>query len=314
LVKGGSGSPKKVDLPDRANFATPRDSEHKLRKHAGKIGAAVNNTIIKLRLDSKNTSIALSFGFVVITFLLVVANNSEIKITQQDKVQEIYLRAKDKLFKKNIQGAIQDLTTVIQLNPKHTAAYIDRGLARGQVEDHEGAIQDFTEAISLDSNNFGAYSNRCGEYRLLAQKTMQDRVDKLNNAKKDCDTAISLSARKYANAFLNRAVIFAMLDDRKRAISDFEYAKQISLGIQNDLDLYNRAEKELKKIKLIDQEREKVKESEVAKCFKNPSDTSCNEPPLANYNLSIPYYDPSPTYDTYDPPPNYGYDPRPLNK
>jgi len=242
-----------------------QEIHHQPSKLADKIGMVGNKTIIQnLHLDSKNILVvALSFGFVVIIFLLVfeyihsknfyqpVVNNPETKTTQQDKVQEIYFRAKDKLLKKNVQGGIQDLTIVIQLNPVYIAAYIDRGLARRQINDHEGAIQDFKKAIALDPYNFDAYNNMCGEYRLLAQKTKQDHVDKLNDGKRYCDSSIFLSKNKIANPFFNRGVIFAMLGNRERAINDFEEAKRISLGIQNDLNIYNLAENEIKKIKLI---------------------------------------------------------------
>lgn len=262
-------------------------------KIADKIDAVVNKTIIQnLHLDSKNIfAIVLSFGFVVMGLLSIfeyirsknfyqpVVNNPEVKTpqqSQQDKAQEVYLRAKDKLLKKNVNGGIQDLTMVIQLNPKYTAAYIDRGLARRQLKDHGGAIQDFTTAISLDPNNFDAYNNRCGEYRLIAQKTAQDRSDKLNKGKKDCDSAISISKNKVANPFFNRAVIFAMLGESKKAISDFEYAKQISLGIQNDSDLYNLAENEINKVKLAEKEK-------YEPVMPAPYDPPDNPPYPANY-------------------------------
>jgi tetratricopeptide (TPR) repeat protein len=351
LDKGGSRSPKKVNLPDRANSATSRDSEpkiksnqggsgntqnntfnydqivedakqeenlestqtglenvdvvrdteinisqkihRKLRKLTEKIGIVANKTIIRnLHLDSKNTSIALSFGFVVIILLSVseYIRSKETKMTQQDKAQEVYLRAKDKLLKNNFNGGIQDLTTVIQLDPKYIPVYIDRGLARRQKKDHEGAIQDFEKAIRLDKYNFGAYNNICGEYRLLSQKTKQGRADTLNKAIKYCNDAISFSNSKVANPFFNRGVIFAMLGDRERAISDFEYAKQIALGIQNDSDLYNSAEKEIEKIKSIEKEKQKVKESKTTKCLQDSSDSSCTDPPI---------YDPDPDPQVY---------------
>ncbi len=39
-----------------------------------------------------------------------------------------------------------------------------------------------------------------------------------------------------------------MLGESKKAVSDFEYAKEISLGIQNDSDLYNLAANEINKL------------------------------------------------------------------
>lgn len=125
-----------------------------------------------------------------------------------------------------------------------------------------------------------AYNNRCGEYRLIAQKTAQDRSDKLNKGKKDCDSAISISKNKVANPFFNRAVIFAMLGESKKAISDFEYAKQISLGIQNDSDLYNLAENEINKVKLAEKEKY---EPAMPPVMPAPYDPPDNPPYPANY-------------------------------
>lgn len=280
------------------NANISQKNHYESHKLADKIGMVDNKTIIQnFHLDLKNIfATILIFGSVVIIFLFVfeyirnkslyqpaVVNNPEVKTTQQaqrDKAQEVYLRAKDKLLKKNVNGGIQDLTTVIQLNPKYTAAYIDRGLARRQLKDHGGAIQDFTTAISLDPNNFDAYNNRCGEYRLIAQKTVQDRSDKLNKGKKDCDSAISISKNKVANPFFNRAVIFAMLGESKKAIFDFEYAKHISLGIQNDSDLYNLAENEINKVKAAEKEKY---EPAMLPVMPAPYDPPDNPPYPANY-------------------------------
>jgi tetratricopeptide (TPR) repeat protein len=307
------------------NANISQKNHYESHKLADKIGMVDNKTIIQnFHLDLKNIfATILIFGSVAIIFLLVfeyirdkslyqpaVVDNLGIKNTQQsqqDKVQEIYIRAKDKLLKNNIKGGIQDLTTVIQVNPKYIAAYIDRGLAMRQKDDHEGAIQDFKKAISLDPYNFGAYNNICGEYRLLAQKTKQDVVDKLNVGKKYCDSSIFLSEKnKFANPFFNRGVIFAMLGNTERAINDFEEAKRIALGTpQNDFDIYNSAEHEIRKIKSIKREKEKCPEDlSDSDCFPVPSvynpppdspiviqeDKKCPEDPLSPDCYTPPLY------------------------
>ena len=150
---------------------------------------------------------------------------------------------------------------------------------------------------------------------MLSQKTKQGRADTLNKAIKYCNDAISFSNSKVANPFFNRGVIFAMLGDRERAISDFEYAKQIALGIQNDSDLYNSAEKEIEKIKSIEKEKKKAKESKTTKCLQDSSDSSCTDPSLYDPDHDPPLYEPNPDPEVYNPPvkafplPQYCYNP-----
>lgn len=285
-----------VTVVGDAQIHTSLKINNEPHKIINRIGMVVNRTIIQnLHLDPRSIFVILiSFGFVITVLLLVfeyirnknlyqptVVDNSEIKNTQQslqDDVQRTYSRAKERISKNFFEGGIQELTTVIQSDPKYIPAYIDRGLANRQIGNHKLAIQDFEKAISLSLNKknlkdttIKLHNNICGEYRLLAQQTKQDSVNTLNKAKYHCNEAISLANSQDANPFFNRGVIFAMLGNKESSINDFEEAKRIALVIQNDSYLFSLAEKEIRKIKSIEEMEEK-------KCFEDLSDPSCYAP------------------------------------
>ena len=46
-------------------------------------------------------------------------------------------------------GAIEDYTRVIELDPDHALAHLNRGKVRDGQGDHEGAIEDYTRALRL---------------------------------------------------------------------------------------------------------------------------------------------------------------------
>lgn len=49
---------------------------------------------------------------------------------------------------------------ILQTNPKHTSALINRGIALGFMERYDEACSDFTEASSLGSNNAASYMKK----------------------------------------------------------------------------------------------------------------------------------------------------------
>ncbi|MES1026073.1 tetratricopeptide repeat protein [Gloeocapsa sp. BRSZ] len=66
------------------------------------------------------------------------------------------------------QGAIEYYTQAIKLDPNHTDAYNDRGLARLALGDPQGAIADYTQAIKINPRHAQIYNNR-GTARLAVQ-------------------------------------------------------------------------------------------------------------------------------------------------
>ena len=49
----------------------------------------------------------------------------------------------------NYQGAINDFTKALEINPQNADAYYNRGIARGLVNDLEGACRDWRKAADF---------------------------------------------------------------------------------------------------------------------------------------------------------------------
>ena len=62
--------------------------------------------------------------------------------------------------KATLDGAIDDFSTAIHLNPKFARAWYNRGSQTGQKGDVEAAMADFNKAIELNPQYAEAYNNR----------------------------------------------------------------------------------------------------------------------------------------------------------
>ncbi len=58
------------------------------------------------------------------------------------------------------QGAIEEYTQAIKVNPNYAIAYHNRGKARYEMGDYQGAIDDYSQAIKLNPNEAIPYYNR----------------------------------------------------------------------------------------------------------------------------------------------------------
>ena len=68
------------------------------------------------------------------------------------------------------QGAIDDYTLAIKINPNYAGAYYNRGNARYELGDKQGAIEDYNQAIKINPNLDLAYNNRAYVYYQLGDK------------------------------------------------------------------------------------------------------------------------------------------------
>jgi tetratricopeptide (TPR) repeat protein len=73
--------------------------------------------------------------------------------TPSDESVEAYNRGVDKSDLGDKQGAIDDYTLAINLNPNDDKAYNNRGIAKSDLGDDRGAIDDYTLAIDLNPNS-----------------------------------------------------------------------------------------------------------------------------------------------------------------
>ena len=95
-----------------------------------------------------------------VVFLVLIL--SSITLLGQDVQLE---SAKKKYNEKNFKGAKDDLTSVLNSNPKNKQALVLRGQARIALEDYYGGIGDFNFALESDSTLSDAYYYR-GEAKM----------------------------------------------------------------------------------------------------------------------------------------------------
>jgi tetratricopeptide (TPR) repeat protein len=100
-------------------------------------------------------------------------NEAEVSQPKQDQVAvtEAQLKADGDFerawqhFKKgNFYSAISGFDEVIELNPQHYEAYLNRGTARLLILEYDGAISDFNKTIQLNPKHAVAYANRGSAY------------------------------------------------------------------------------------------------------------------------------------------------------
>jgi tetratricopeptide (TPR) repeat protein len=127
-----------------------------------------------------------------------------------------------------LNGAIDDCTKAIQIDPKLTAAYYNRGDARSEKKDFDGAITDFTKVVELRPDDAEAYYNRG-----YAREQKQD----LDGAIGDYTLAIQTKPTLDV-AYNQRGTLRSIKGDEDRAIADFN--KAIELNPASAGTYYNR--------------------------------------------------------------------------
>lgn len=126
------------------------------------------------------------------------------------------------------EGAIEDFTETLRLNPQLPEAYYRRGGSKFRTNDLDGAILDFSEAIRLDAKLAEVYT-----YRGLAKSDKDD----LDGALEDHNEAIRLNPN-FTEAYTNRGNLKHWRGDTSGAIADFTEA--IRLNPQDAVAFRNR--------------------------------------------------------------------------
>jgi tetratricopeptide (TPR) repeat protein len=112
-------------------------------------------------------------------------------------------------------------TEAICLNPRSTAAYLGRGVARSRAGQFAQAIADATEAIRLDPRHALAYRNRGRDHAA---------VKAWSKAVADFTEAICL-APDDARAYCDRATVLNRLGRHAQAIADATEAIRLDPGL-----------------------------------------------------------------------------------
>jgi len=133
------------------------------------------------------------------------------------------------LEKEDYDGAIENFTKAMKLNPKYSEAYNNRGIAYTAKGNHEKAFEDYNTAIELDPEFFYAFINRG---KLYSDK------NEYEWAIEDYSRAIELNPNNPV-AYYNRANAYSSQRNFEQAISD--YSRAIELNPQYELAYNNRS-------------------------------------------------------------------------
>lgn len=135
-----------------------------------------------------------------------------IKITSSPKNAALYISRGHIYFRtRELQNAIDDYTSAIEIDPKSYDAYFGRGLANGRLGFIKNGINDLSVYIKQYSKSSLAYTKRGVRYLWLGES---------QNAQSDFEMALKLNPNN-AEAHDDLGVIFAQKKKYQQAISHF---------------------------------------------------------------------------------------------
>ncbi|MBQ0721899.1 MAG: tetratricopeptide repeat protein, partial [Gammaproteobacteria bacterium] len=155
---------------------------------------------------------------------------------------------------------------VIVIRPHYAAAYLNRGLARQEMEDYASALRDYDQSIKFDPQNALAFNNR---------GIVKHKLEDYNSAIMDYDMAIRLNP-EMASAYFNRAMAREILK-RPGYQGDYKIAAQLNPSF----DLENR---KVNAEKLAQQKQQKQNQQKSNKQQQNTNNNQQNN--QANQNAT----------------------------
>lgn len=126
---------------------------------------------------------------------------------------------------RDYKGAMDAYGKAIEINPRFSLAYNNRGIVRSHLGDQSGAIQEFTLAIENDSLFFMAYVNRASS---LYQ------TDQFYAAISDYSEAIRINM-SYAPAWYGRGIAHIRIQYMVGACADLK--KALELGFEEAAEI-----------------------------------------------------------------------------
>lgn len=122
------------------------------------------------------------------------------------------------LANEKYQKAIEAFSKTLELDPKNSGIYNNRGNAYSDLKQYEEALQDYDKAIELNPKDSKSFINRGKVYSKLKQ---------FEKAFQDYDKAMEL-APKNADVFYNRGITHQVLEQYEKAMSDFDEAIKLN--------------------------------------------------------------------------------------
>jgi tetratricopeptide (TPR) repeat protein len=117
----------------------------------------------------------------------------------------------DRFKRGDLDGALADLTKVIELSPTSTIAYLNRAIIRRIKGDLEGAFADCSKVIELNPGEAGSYNTR---------GNVQSDRGNLQAALADYTKALELEPEN-ALLYSNRGGVYAKLGQYEKSIIDY---------------------------------------------------------------------------------------------
>jgi len=151
-----------------------------------------------------------------------IVNKQKRAVAEQAPVDEKILSAQEwfeRAYKsKPSEDQIRLYTKAIELDPKFSFAYNNRGISYAELEQYQRAIEDYNQAIKLNPDFATAYVNRGISYSELKQ---------YEKAFEDYNQAFKLIP-DYANAYFNRGTSYSKLKQYEKAIEDYNQAIKLN--------------------------------------------------------------------------------------
>ncbi|CAN5272967.1 hypothetical protein BH10PLA2_BH10PLA2_33750 [soil metagenome] len=127
----------------------------------------------------------------------------------------------------DLQHALEDVSTAIQLNPGNPTWLSNRGVIWNELMEFDRALEDLNEAIRLNPSFAIGLNNR---------GLVWTNKDKIDNALADFNEAIRIDP-SYERAFLHRGNAWSKKKDYERALADYKQALRID---PKDANAYNQ--------------------------------------------------------------------------
>ena len=129
-------------------------------------------------------------------------------------------RAYQRLQKNDLVGALEDYNEVIKLDPKEAENFINRGLVKERMKDHDDALDDFSQAIKLDDKDPKAWA---------CHGNVLSKLGRWKEAVEDYTVALSHDP-KYGHALFNRGIAHQNTGNKSAACADLKAA--LKLGVK----------------------------------------------------------------------------------
>jgi tetratricopeptide (TPR) repeat protein len=152
------------------------------------------------------------------TMFASIMNDAVVFIENGCRAEELNDRGVARWESGDIEGAIADFSSAIEIYPSFGCAYDNRAIIKYGGGDWEGAIADFSKAIDYGYTSFNTYA--CRGY---ARQMMGD----YDPALRDYAAALELDPGSSA-LFNNRGWIFILLEQYEDAVTELESALKLT--------------------------------------------------------------------------------------